>query len=290
MAMRSDNELGNSKTISGPNPHTKHFGEFKVTALSDGFFDIPTSLLIGYEPEYGVPTKDTMRIDINAFLIETADRKLLVDTGCGDKMGPTVNRLLESLKAVGVAPSEIDTVLCTHIHPDHTNGLIDPVGAAAFQNAEIAVQQDELAFWLSRENLAAAPDEMKPYFEMAHAAFGPYRDRIRTFKGGEEVAKGISTLPLFGHTPGHSGYLIDAGGNQQMLIWGDCVHSIDVQGERPEVTFAADTDQAAARETRLRLYDQVVADNIMVTGMHVTFPGFGHMRKSGGKYSYVPAT
>lgn len=269
-------------------PHSINVGDIKVTALSDGYFDLPMSYFIGFQPEAGEPFPETIHLDVNVFLVEVADRKILIDTGCGDKLGPTVNRLRESLGAAGVLPASIDTVLCTHIHPDHTNGLIDPAGAAMFSNAEVVVQQDELKFWLNDENLARAPDEMKPFFYMARAAFAPYQDRIRTFVGGEEVVKGVGTLPLFGHTPGHSGYLLDGGGNAQMLIWGDCVHSIDIQGERPEVAFAADTDQDAARQTRLRLFDRVAADDIMITGMHITFPGFGRIGKSGGRFSYMP--
>lgn len=271
-----------------PKPHGTALGNFKITALSDGYFDLPMSFFLGYEPESGKAGPETMHVDVNAFLIETPDRKLLVDTGCGDKLGPTVNRLLESLRAAGTAPGEIDTVLCTHIHPDHTNGLIDEVGLARFPNAEVVVQRDELAFWLNGENRASAPDDMKVYFDMAQAAFAPYKDRLRTFGGAEVVARGISSIPLYGHTAGHSGYVVDAGGNQQMLIWGDCVHAIDLQTASPDITFAADADKQVALETRRRLFDQVSSDNMMVTGMHVTFPGFGHITKSGSKYDYTP--
>lgn len=268
---------------------SKQVGDFKVTALSDGYFDLPISYFVGLEPDMAQRLGDgTKRLDVNAFLIETPGQTVLVDTGCGDKLGPTVNRLIGSLRTAGVEPSSIDTVLCTHIHPDHTNGLVDAFGAAIFPNAQVIVQADELAFWLGDENLARADDEMRTYFSWARSAFAPYRDRTRTFRGAEEVAKGISALPLFGHTPGHSGFVLDGGGDQQMLIWGDCVHAIDIQTECPEVTFAADVDQAAARACRTRLFDQVATDNIMVTGMHVTFPGFGRIARTRSGFAYTP--
>ncbi len=288
MADMKDDDTSGADDVLPPQSVT--LGNFKVTALRDGYFDLPMAYFIGLQPDAGSLAPQSMHIDVNAFLIEMPDRKVLVDTGCGDKLGPTVNRLLESLGAAGVSPSEIDTILCTHIHPDHTNGLIDAIGDARFANAEVVVQQDELAFWLSAENRAAAPDELKPQFDMAQAAFAPYANRLRTFGQNEDVAKGISAVPLYGHTAGHSGYLLDAGGNQQMLIWGDCVHAIDLQTQSPDVTFAADMDKDAARATRLRLFDQVASDNIMVTGMHVTFPGFGHIARSGGKFDYNPSS
>lgn len=270
-------------------PEASRLGKFKVTALCDGFFDLPASYFLGIEFGEGETVPDSFHIDVNAFLIETPERTLLVDTGCGTVLGPTVNRLPEALRKAGVEPSRIDAILCTHIHPDHTNGLVDADGAPRFPKAEVVVQQDEFAFWLSEENFARAEGEMKSFFEMARTAFKPYSDRVRTFSGGEEVSPGIVTQPLFGHTPGHSGYLIDGGPNAQMLIWGDCVHAVEMQTRRPEIAFAADADKDAACRTRHRLFDQAASDGLIVAGMHVAYPGFGRVKRMANTYAFEPS-
>ncbi len=72
------------------------------------------------------------------------------------------------------------------------------------------------------------------------------------------------------------------------MIWGDAVHSISIQTARPEVTFAADVDGEAARDTRLRLFDQVATDRLLITGMHVEFPGFGYLTRDANRFHYEP--
>jgi glyoxylase-like metal-dependent hydrolase (beta-lactamase superfamily II) len=219
-------------------------------------------------------------------LIEADGKRILVDTGCGSKLGPTVNQLRQNLAAQNVSEASIDAVLCTHVHPDHTNGLIDETGAPVFTNAEVVVHEAELEFWLSKAQMEKAPATLQPQFAWAMEAFGPYQDRIRTFRQGT-VASGVDAVPLYGHTPGHSGFLIHSG-KEQLLVWADCVHSIAIQAAHPEVSFAADVDPDAARSTRQRLFDQVSTDRLLVTGMHLEFPGFGYLVRAGQNFLYEP--
>jgi glyoxylase-like metal-dependent hydrolase (beta-lactamase superfamily II) len=268
-------------------------GEMTVTALKDGHFDLPLAYFSGLAAEESerllrVASRSVPpRIDVNAFLIEAGGKRILVDTGCGGKLGPTVNKLRQNLAASGVSEASIDTVLCTHIHPDHTNGLIDDLGAPVFGNAEIRVHEAEMAFWLSKTQREKAPAALQPQFDWAMQAFAPYDGRIRTFRQGD-IAGGIEAVPLYGHTPGHTGFLIHSG-NQQLLIWADCVHSISIQAAHPEVSFAADVDPDAARATRQRLFDRVSTDQLLVTGMHLEFPGFGHLVRAADGFRYEAA-
>jgi glyoxylase-like metal-dependent hydrolase (beta-lactamase superfamily II) len=272
--------------------YSKKVGDMSVTVIRDGYFELPISYFSGLDSAESerllrissrpVPP----RIDVNAFLIENGGKRILVDTGCGSKLGPTVNKLRQNLAESGVSEASIDTVLCTHIHPDHTNGLIDESGAPVFINAEVVVHEAELEFWLSQAQMEKAPPALQPQFVWAMEAFAPYKDRIRTFRQGD-IVSGIEAVPLYGHTPGHSGYLIHSG-KEQLLIWADCVHSITIQSVHPEVTFAADVDPDAARVTRQKLFDQVSTDQILVTGMHLEFPGFGYLVRSGQSFRYEP--
>ena len=183
--------------------YLKQVGEMTVTALRDGYFDLPLAYFSGLDPAESERLLKTAarpvppRIDVNAFLIEAGGKRILIDTGCGNKLGPTVNKLRQNLAASGVPEDSIDTVLCTHIHPDHTNGLIDASGTAVFSNAEILVHEAELAFWLSKAEMEKAPAALQPQFVWAMEAFAPYRERIRTFRQGS-IASGIDAIPLYG--------------------------------------------------------------------------------------------
>jgi glyoxylase-like metal-dependent hydrolase (beta-lactamase superfamily II) len=272
--------------------YRKRVGSTIVTALSDGYFGSVFDLFRGLDPAEGEALLRSAhqpcppRIQVNAFLVEQRGTRILVDTGCGGQLGPTVNKLQGNLAAAGVNNTSIDAILCTHIHPDHTNGLVDVFGEAVFPNAEVYVHSADAAFWLSEENRDRAPAEMKVQFDWARAAFSPYRERTHLIAAGE-VLPGVDAIGLPGHTPGHCGYTVHSDG-EALLIWGDAVHSISLQTARPEVTFAADVDADAARDTRLRLFDQVATDRLLFTGMHLEFPGFGYLTRYGDAFRYEP--
>ncbi len=277
---------------SAPTFYRRRVGSMTVTALSDGYFDLPFGVFQGLDQAEGeallrsAHRPSPPRIQVNAFLVEEPGRRILVDTGCGAYLGPTVNRLQDNLGAAGVDGPSVNAVLCTHIHPDHTNGLVDRAGEPVFPNAQVYVHKADAAFWLNDENRAKAPDELKIQFDWAKEAFAPYRDRLHLISPGE-VLPGVEGIGLPGHTPGHCGYVVHSDG-EALLIWGDAVHSISIQTARPEVTFAADVNGEAARETRLRLFDQVATDRLLITGMHVEFPGFGYLTRDGNRFRYEP--
>ena len=127
----------------------------------------------------------------------------------------------------------------------------------------------------------------KLYFACAREQMAPYHNVMRTYTGSIEVFPGVTSMPLHGHTPGHSGYMI-ASGNHSLLIWGDIVHVPEIQVPRPEVTMEFDTDPNAAAATRRRVFDMVATDRQLIAGMHVHFPGFAHVVKHGDSYAMVP--
>jgi glyoxylase-like metal-dependent hydrolase (beta-lactamase superfamily II) len=281
MTKNLSSTLSPSPTVASP---SVQIGDFTVTGLADGFFELPAPFLM----KDGTSLADappTLHLDINVFLIEAPGRTILVDTGCGGLLGPTVNQLVEQLAAAGKTPADIAAVLCTHIHPDHTNGLIDADGSARFPNAEILVHQNELDFWLSNEAMARAPEALKMQFVWAADALRPYEGRITPFQAGK-VLDGIEAVPLFGHTPGHSGFHLDGGGARQLIIWGDSVHAIEIQARDPDVTVVADTDPETARVSRRQLFDRVASDDVLFAGMHVGFPGFGRLARDGAGFAF----
>ncbi len=275
-----------------PGIHHKKVGDMLVTALNDGMFEGSFAMLEGFdtgsaealhrERFRAVPP----RLAVNSFLIQTDDRTILVDSGCGGVFGPDMGKLAGNLAALGIKPGDVDTILCTHLHPDHIGGIVDGAGKAVFPHAELVVHADDHRFWGDDATLAGATtDDMKGYVALARTAIAAYGDRTKLLTAGDALS-GISIVPEPGHTPGHSGWLI-ASGDASLLIWGDIVHMPGVQFAHPEAGMGFDVDANLARSTRRRIMDMAATDRVTVAGMHLDFPCFGHVAKASEGYAFV---
>lgn len=281
-----------AQSLSGAQSFT--VGSAKVTALSDGFLSIDANAMIGITPEEFAeqlakaflpgPAHPT---GVNAYLVETGDRRVLIDVGTGTAFGPTLGQLSASMQAHGIDPASVDTVVATHLHPDHIGGVVGEAGNP-FTAARLVVHPADIDFWGSDEIKAMAPAEFQPFFDMARGAVASFGERVETLEDGAEIAPGLTLTHLPGHTMGHSGVRVDSDG-AQLMIFGDIVHVPPVQFAMPDVTIGFDTDQDMARETRLRTLDMLATDQMMVAGAHIGFPGMGHLVRHGQGYHFVPA-
>ena len=270
-------------------PQTKiQVGDITVTAVSDGILQTALDCIVGLAPEEcarlaGSAYDAPIFLPVNAFLIERGDRKLLIDAGAGTAMQPTLGKLPENLRAIGAPPQEIATVLLTHLHSDHANGLIDAEGQANYPNAELILHERESRFWLERDAADGDSERVRRTLLASKRATAPYRDRIRTVPDGEALP-GISAMLQPGHTPGHTCWLIHSG-DERLLIWGDIVHLASVQVPRPDAALIYDVDPVLAPKTRAKVFGWVADERLPVAGAHLPFPGFATLAHQGDGFT-----
>jgi glyoxylase-like metal-dependent hydrolase (beta-lactamase superfamily II) len=216
------------------------------------------------------------------FTITAIRRKgelVLFDSGTGNQMAPTAGLFAtKTMAAAGIDPAKIKTIIVTHFHPDHITGLMaKDTNAAIFPNAEIIVPGTEYKYWT--EPATKGGDRIRAVF--------PTWKNIRQFEGNKQVAPGVEAIATFGHTPGHTSYLVSSGRNQ-LIVLGDVSNIPSLFVKHPEWHAAFDVDAELAEKNRRKMYDRVVADNVTITGYHFGMPGAGKIKKDGKGYAFLP--
>ena len=271
-------------------------GDFEVTALSDGTVDLPVDqLLTSTTPDKvkkalaAVFLKTPLETSVNGYLVNTGSKLVLIDTGAANLFGPTLGKLVSSLKASGYTPDQVDEIYITHMHADHVGGVTNG-DKAVFPNATIRAAKAEGDFWLTQANMDKAPEAMKGFFKGAMASMKPYTsaNKYKPFEGADvELVPGIHAIAAAGHTPGHTIYAIESKG-EKLVFCGDLMHVAAVQFPDPSVTIQFDADSKAAAPQRKKLYADAAAKGFLVAFTHVSFPGIGHIRKEGAGYEWLP--
>jgi glyoxylase-like metal-dependent hydrolase (beta-lactamase superfamily II) len=269
---------------------TFNVGSFEVSLLTDGINKGTTDLLIGATPamisKYA-PT-GTFDLAINSFMVRANGKTILVDSGMG-------MNLLKNLKALKIDAKQVNIILITHMHFDHIGGLLSK-GKAVFPNAEIYIAKQELDYWTSAAEAAKLPEEKRHNFVQAQEVAAAYKDKLHLFtpievgSDKENLFAGFRGLAAFGHTPGHTCYLIESDG-EKLLIWGDLAHAMALQMPYPKVGLAFDVDPKKAIAARQKILEYVVKNKIPVAGMHIVPPARGQITKSGvsgESYEYTP--
>lgn len=272
-------------------------GDVEIVALYDGVTRLPlTERYVANAPfqevkalatDLGLSTTE-IELPFTGFLVVAGSRRILLDTGLGEFGTPreTTGGLLDSLRLAGFRPEEIDTVLISHFHADHISGLRNRAGDFVYPNAKVWVSNQEYNYWMSEQNMRAAPAR-KTAFELAQRVFtGMPESMIRRYEPGGEVAPGIRSVPAFGHTPGHTAFKVVS--KEQVFHYiADMINVPAFFARHPEWSVASDMDAAAALQVRADFL-QGLEPNALVGGFHFPFPAIGHLRKESQGYSFVP--
>src|SRR5262249_11560122 len=139
------------------------------------------------------------------------------DTGFGPGAGPTIGLLQQNLAAAGIDAKSIDTVILSHLHPDHANGIKSADGALVYPNAELKVPAAEWAFWMSDDQMGKAEGLYKGYFQTNRKVFAGLESKVTRYEWGQEVASGITAIDTSGHTPGHTALAISSGSGKMVF-------------------------------------------------------------------------
>jgi glyoxylase-like metal-dependent hydrolase (beta-lactamase superfamily II) len=278
-----------------PGFYRQKIGALEVVTLHDGFVNRPLDANFVRNAPFEAVQKaltdaflpsPTLPIPFTQTLVVAGDRVTLIDTGTGGAFGPTAGFTPGHMSAAGYPPERVNTIVISHFHADHINGIRTREGALAFANAEILVPEAEWAFWMSDDNMNRM-EGLRQAFQNIRRVFNGLGDRVKPYRWNSEVVTGVTALDGSGHTPGHTVYAV-ASENRSMLLLSDTTNHPALFVRNPDWSPVFDMDADKARASRRALLDRAAADRMQVVGYHFPFPATGFIARDGQGYQFVP--
>jgi glyoxylase-like metal-dependent hydrolase (beta-lactamase superfamily II) len=262
---------------NGTGVYTHHVGAFSITTLPESQGTGNTKILIGITPEMQEKylPDGTFPNAVNAFLVKTPDRTILIDAGFGRK-------LFDHLEKLNTRPDQVDMILLTHMHGDHIGGLLRD-GKKTFPNAELYISTVEHDYW------------MKEGKEAQVNVINAYKSKLKLFdaqalnEAAPDLIPGVKAFAAYGHTPGHTAFLFESNGGK-LFVWGDLTHAMKIQMPCPEIAVTYDVDPVMATQSRREVLKYVSRHKIPIAGMHIAFPGMGEVVSGQEGYIYKTFT
>ena len=223
--------------------------------------------------------------------IQAGRKRVLIDTGIGPGgFGPATGKLIQHLRAEGIEPDQIDTVIISHGHGDHIGGNVDSQGQPVFRNARYVMDKQEWDYWMANptlEELPISPDFKEAILAFARRNLSPIREQFDLIVDQTaEILPGITPVTTYGHTPGHLSLDISSGGQHLLFIGDTFIHPFHI--EHPETITAFDHQPEKIIATRLRLLERAAKQGSLVLASHFPFPGLGYVGQKADQWEWQP--
>jgi glyoxylase-like metal-dependent hydrolase (beta-lactamase superfamily II) len=304
-AQAEDARQAGAESLNGNGFYRFKIGDFQATVISDGYGPIPVGPIFAMnasEAELAPVLKANFMPPViqatnNILVVDTGREHILVDTGFGEKLGPSFGSfpgLEANLCRAGITPGSIDLVVTSHCHLDHIGGLVTKSGALAFPKAQFVFVDAEWNYWTgsryaSDVNGSPMPDPFKQAtIGAARENLPPVADRSRFVKQGGEITSGVHYIAAPGHSPSHASILFTSD-KEQFMHMGDIAHNPVTSLQHPDWTPVFDYDPVQAIKSRKAILDRVATDGVMTMGYHFPFPAIGHVVRHDAAYHWEAA-
>lgn len=272
--------------------------DLEAIVVSDGHFFLPTGFLVTPDAtpaeregalKAAGQTGDQLQLVNNIVVIRRQSDLILVDAGTGPRHQPTAGKLAENLKAAGIQPAAVTTVVLTHGHPDHLWGVLDADNNPIYPNASYVVSAREWDLWADPNVLQRLPAALhrERIVSGARNHFARIKDKVRMVRGGDEIVRGVLVLETPGHTQGHIS--LELVGGDGLVIGGDAITHAVISFQHPSWRVPVDHDPDVGISSRVGLLDRLATDKLRLIGAHLPFPGTGFVERKNGAYRFVPA-
>ena len=296
---------GSSRATSAPvqNPapgfYRYKLGGFEISVIADGCLNFPVEGFVTNASTERVKaalvagscSTDALTVPFTPIVVNTGSKLILIDTGLGDaaleRTKGMAGQFAANLKAAGFDRKDIDTVVISHFHIDHVDGLLTADNKPAFPNAEVLVPAAELSYWMDDGEMSRAPKgRIEGLFKNTRRIIGALGGKVTPFEEGREVVPGLTAIATPGHSIGHTSFILSSG-PKSVFVQGDVAHIPVLFVENPGWHAAIDQDPAMAEATRQKIYDMLVAEKMPVQGFHFPVPALAHIERTTNGYRQV---